>query len=95
MKIIKWKYMWMDAITLAPFCILIKPKYFTDEVTINHEKIHWQQQKELKYIGFYLLYIIEWMFKGYRNISFEVEAYEWEWFLRYLDQRPKYGIKEE
>lgn len=52
----------------------------------NHESIHIEQQKELLVIPFYLLYMIEYIFKlfrfqfntgkAYRSISFEREAYE-------------------
>lgn len=51
--------------------------------TINHEKIHTAQMRELLYIGFYLLYIAEWVYRlifhtrtAYRGISFEREAYK-------------------
>jgi len=51
---------------------------------LNHERIHWMQQKKGWYIGFYVQYFAEWIFKGYRNISFEVEAYENEKNFEYL-----------
>lgn len=47
-------------ITLWPFGIFLRYKYFTYSNTLNHEKIHWQQQKELLGIFFYLWYFIEW-----------------------------------
>ena len=72
------------AITLAPFAILVKPEYADDKVVINHERIHWMQQKKGWYIGFYVQYFVEWVFKGYRNISFEIEAYENEKNFEYL-----------
>ena len=31
--------------------------------TINHEKIHTAQMRELGYIGFYVLYFLEWLRK--------------------------------
>ena len=52
---------------------------------LNHEYIHTLQQRELLFVGFYIIYIIEWLvrlllyrnaFKAYRNISFEREAYD-------------------
>ena len=63
---------------------------------INHESIHTAQMKELLYIPFYIIYIIEWIWRvlftkdrfshqAYRNISFEREAYENEDNLNYLE----------
>lgn len=50
--------------------------------TKNHEGTHTEQMKELWYIGFYLLYVLEWFVRlftdsgrAYRRISFEQEAY--------------------
>ena len=69
------------AITLYPFII------FADEPdidTINHERIHILQQKELLVIFFYLLYSFYWIknklsgqssLSAYLNIPFEREAY--------------------
>lgn len=51
---------------------------------IRHERIHTAQQRELLFVGFFLLYLMEWgirliacrdMHKAYRSISFEQEAY--------------------
>ena len=64
---------------------------------LNHESIHCAQMKELLYIGFYIWYMLEYIFKFftmysvYRNISFEVEAYENERDLNYLDNRKHYN----
>lgn len=69
---------------------------YIDEKTINHEMIHTAQMKELLYIFFYVLYLIEWLLrlaicrnfkKAYRNICFEKEAYENEGNLHYLSSR--------
>ena len=54
---------------------------------INHEKIHLKQQIELFIVGFYIVYFVEWIFKGYKNISFEQEAYKNESNLGYLKHR--------
>lgn len=67
-------------------------------VVLNHEKIHTAQMKELGYILFYIIYLLEWvvrLFKkgnAYRNISFEREAYENEWDMNYLEKRPKWAM---
>lgn len=59
--------------------------------TINHETIHFAQQKELLFIGFFLIYFIEFIFKGYYNISFEREAYKYCQDLNYLKTRKHYA----
>ena len=61
------------------------------EYTINHEAIHTAQMREGLYIGFYILYIIEFLFKGYNNISFELEANKYEEDLNYLKIRKHYA----
>lgn len=67
---------------------------------VNHENIHWEQEKELAFVGFYLLYVLEFLIrllvmrnwhKAYRSISFEREAYanQGAWF--YLEVRKHYS----
>ena len=41
-------------ITLCPFGIYLKPEYLKYEIVINHESIHWNQQKEMLVIFFYI-----------------------------------------
>ena len=75
MKIITCKYLGkIQGMTLAPFCILIRPDKIHDIRVIKHEVKHWEQSKKLWYVGFYVSYFVQWIFKGYRNISFEIEA---------------------
>lgn len=64
----------------------------------RHEAIHTAQMKELLYIGFYILYFLEWIVRlvqdyknAYYNISFEVEAYTYEDYPGYLDERKHYA----
>ena len=66
-----------------------------DKYVINHEKIHTAQQRELLFIPFYLVYLIEWCIRrfqykswkeAYYNISFEREA-------RYAAEHPEYKRK--
>ena len=87
----------VSAITIFPF-IFIKDK--GNIITLNHEKIHWAQQKELLIIGFYLLYVINWLFNlircrdfyiAYRSIIFEREAYKKEVYIDYLENRKNYA----
>ena len=63
---------------------------------INHEKIHFRQQLELLIIPFYIWYLTEWCIKaylykswnqGYREISFEREAYANDVDLEYFKKR--------
>jgi hypothetical protein len=49
--------------------------------TVNHERIHTEQMRELGYVPFYLCYVLEWFVKlcffgrkSYYHISFEQEA---------------------
>ena len=79
-----------------PFIVVKEQVYKTDEVLINHEKIHLQQQKELLVLPFYLWYIVEWLlrclwylntYKAYQNISFEKEAYHHEKDMNYCQNR--------
>ena len=77
-----------------------RDKSWIDKYVVNHERIHTQQQKELLYIPFYILYILEWIFRliqyrnqqdAYMNISFEREAYKHGHELDYLQQRKRYS----
>ena len=73
----------------------------TNEVMINHEKIHIRQQIELLILPFFIWYGIEFLIRylickdkniAYRNISFEKEAYQNEKDLGYLEQRAFWGF---
>ena len=84
------------AITLFPFII---SKEEMDETTLNHEKIHIEQQKELLVIFFYLLYafyfVENYLFykdihMAYRMIPFEREAYEHDGDPNYLSTRKRF-----
>lgn len=76
-------------------------KHKLTDVTINHESIHAEQIKELLFIPFYIIYLLEWIWrylftkdrfthKAYRNISFEKEAYLNEGDLNYIYWRRKH-----
>ena len=64
---------------------------------INHEAIHTAQMRELMYVPFYVLYIVEWLYRlfqkgnAYRNISFEREAYDNQYNYNYLAKRKHYS----
>lgn len=63
---------------------------------INHERIHTAQMRELLFIPFYILYLIEWLWRlahlrnwyaAYTALSFEREAYSHGNNLHYLPSR--------
>lgn len=59
----------------------------------NHEAIHTAQMKELLYVPFYFMYLIDWAFHGfkYRRITFEQEAYTHQGDAEYLEKRELYA----
>lgn len=82
------------------FGVLFARKEYKDisPFTINHEKIHTAQMKELLYIGFYIIYFFEWLYRlifhtktAYMGISFEREAYEHQFELGYLGERKHFA----
>jgi len=75
-----------NAITHWPFVF-----YKNDSARMRrHEEIHGVQQKELLVIPFYIIYCIEYLFKGYRGISFEKEAYDNQSNINYLKTRKQF-----
>lgn len=72
----------------------------TPEV-INHERIHTAQMRELLFLPFYLIYILEWLLRlvqtrgaahrAYHLISFEREAYRWGSEVSYLRRRKAFA----
>lgn len=87
------------AITLFPFIILSEE---VDEYTMNHEMIHFEQQKELFVVGFYILYAYDFVkamvkYKSketaYFMIRFEQEAYTYQNDLGYITDRNKHCWK--
>ena len=84
------------ALSIYPFIFLKNKESKQDLVLINHELIHFRQQKEMLWLLFFLWYGIEFLIKlmyyrhahtAYRNISFEREAYQNENNLTYLQKR--------
>ncbi len=65
---------------------------------LNHEAIHSAQQRELLWVGFYILYFLEWIYRlvadyrtAYRDISFEREAFMHESDEEYLSKRKHFA----
>ena len=88
-----------SAITIGNIIFVRKECEVTD-ILINHGSIHYEQEKELGYVGFYLLYILEYLYNrvkykdgrtAYRNISFEKEAYGSQRDLDYISNRKKFS----
>ncbi len=88
-------------ITIWPL-ILIKDKYkcYVNDIVLNEEYIHAEQQKELLLILFYILYGLEYIIrliihrdfrKAHDNISFEREAIANRKDLTYLSHRKLYA----
>ena len=88
------------------FCVNIFGTYWArdtswlDKYTVNHERIHTAQMRELLFVPFYIIYGIEWLIRlaqkrnwrsAYMAISFEREAYAHGRDLTYLSRRPHYG----
>lgn len=79
----------------------IKRNVLVDRQFITHETIHTLQMKELLYIPFYIIYVIEWIvrlfqnrgdsFKAYLSISFEREAYDNDFNPDYPAQRKRFA----
>ena len=68
---------------------------------LNHEAIHSRQIKELLFVGFYILYLFEWLLrllyyrnpmKAYKAISFEKEAFENDANMEYLNCRKRFAF---
>ena len=110
MKVIYNKYIPFKgfyAVTILRW-IFVREEYRKYDGTItykwmlNHEEIHLRQERELLYIFFYLIYLLEYLFnliryKGdtqvaYAMISFEREAYAHEREPRYLRSRRPYSM---
>lgn len=87
------------AITIGPF-VITKPNTVLDPIDIQHESIHWAQEKEMLIIPFFLWYVIEFFIrliiyrnwnKAYKNISFEQEAYNNQEDSEYIKNRKHYN----
>lgn len=88
------------AMAIFPFIFFRKKEYINPK-RLNHEKIHLKQQLELLIIPFYIWYGLEFLVKwikfkdskkAYYNISFEREAYQNEYNLKYLKTRKLFSF---
>ena len=67
-------------------------------VTVKHENIHTAQMRELLFLPFYIIYVLEWFIQlfihpksAYRSISFEREAYANQTDINYLTNRKHFA----
>lgn len=104
MKIIENKYLPLKSYKAMNICglLFVRKGYTLRDVDYNHEAIHTAQWKELWYLGFLLLYIIDFLRKwmkykqwhsAYRLVIFEQEAYNNQWNADYLDNRRRFAWK--
>ena len=84
-------------ITIFPFIFLTEEGLKKDAELLNHERIHLRQQLELLIVIFYIWYVVEFLIRllycgnwerAYRSVSFEREAYTYEFNLSYMKKRP-------
>ena len=77
--------------------MFVHPGVAVHDSLINHERIHTAQMRELGYLPFYLLYLLEWLVRlclpgnAYRKLSFEKEAYDHMFDDNYLKHRRHYA----
>lgn len=79
--------------------LFIRKGVVVSERMIRHEAIHTEQMKDLLFVPFYLIYVIEWLVKllfyaskAYRNVSFEREAYANDNDVNYLSTRKRFSF---
>ena len=86
--------------TINLFGILFTKSKKLSPQSINHEKIHTAQMKEMVYIFYYLWYCIEYFIvrffhkkqnSSYHDISFEEEAHCNQYDYKYLSKRKHYA----
>lgn len=89
MKIIRTRLFFGNFTGLAiyPFIFIHSDLQGEDYNTVlRHELIHIEQQKELYWIGFFVLYFYYNATRGYRNNPFEQEAYAFDGQVGYLTE---------
>ena len=97
-KLCSW-FFEVEAITLWPFIFC---RGEPDVITENHEKIHLAQMRETFVIGFYVIYLYEFLrnLEKYKNtdiayllIRFERECYDNQYDSDYLTTRKTHSWK--
>lgn len=89
------------AITILNY-IFVRKGTSLNATDIQHEEIHWEQEKELLVVFFYVMYVCSFLIRlikyknwhtAYRNIPFELEAYDHQGDIGYLEYRKSYAWK--
>lgn len=97
MIIIRNRYIPFGRYTAVNLFGVVFAKQELSRVVRNHEFIHTLQQRELLFVGFYVLYVFEFLVRlalcrnpheAYQRISFEREAYAHMHNLDYPHHRP-------
>jgi hypothetical protein len=107
--IIKWKWfcnlIGVRGIILWPFIFVITK---SNKVLLNHEKIHLKQANELFVIPFYIMYLLQYLkqkrkykhltgsirnYFSYRTMPFEMECFQNQDNLYYLEKRERMAWK--
>lgn len=104
MKVIENKYLPLPgfkAMNLFGLFLFVRKGAKMSSEDMNHEEIHSKQWRELLYIGFILLYVIDFIMCfiqypelhiAYRKICFGKEAYVNQSNLIYLHSRKKFSF---
>ena len=100
-KIVYNKYIPFGSFLAINLFGVIFAKGELSERSVNHELIHSAQIREMLYVPFYVVYVAEWVCKsiryrsfmeGYRNTSFEREAYGNQTDFGYLKRRKRFAF---
>lgn len=86
-------------------CVLLNKKRLARKsewqrgVILNHEGVHTIQMRETLYLGFYCIYLAEWVYRlifhtkaAYKGISFEREAFAHQYERFYYINRRKFAM---
>ncbi len=97
MKIIKCKHLPFHHINVCGL-LFVRGDAELDENTLNHERIHSAQMREMNYLFYYLWWVIEWLIRctvnpktAHHAVCFEQEATECEVVADYLETREPYA----
>jgi hypothetical protein len=91
LRIVKVPYLFgYKAMAIYPFVLVVGEMNL---ITMNHERIHFEQIKKDGFFAFYLSYLFQYFknrilgmkhFDAYMNISYEIEAYGNERNMDYM-----------
>lgn len=88
---------------MALFGVIWTRKESLNAQTIRHESIHLAQERELWYVGYIVLYLVEYLYKllkywnwrkAYKSVRLEQEAYGNEDNVGYLENRKPFAWRD-